>query len=63
MRCILFVTQVLLASDARQQMTQRAYLPATYYAPCSDPYQSPAAVNKIASQACADKPSEGEVDN
>ncbi len=51
--------QELVATQARLEMTQKAYLPATYYAPCGNPHQSPADVNTIATQACSKRPDQG----
>ncbi|KAL0022572.1 hypothetical protein WJX77_004978 [Trebouxia sp. C0004] len=49
----------LVADQARLEMSQKAYLPATYYAPCSNQHQSPADVNTVAAQACANRPDQG----
>ena len=48
-----------VAAQARLEMTQKAYLPATYYAPCGNPHQSPADVNTIATLACSKRPDQG----
>ncbi len=51
--------QELVAAQGRLEMTQKAYLPATYYTPCGNPHQSPADVNTIAAQACSKRPDQG----
>ncbi|KAL0023531.1 hypothetical protein WJX79_009175 [Trebouxia sp. C0005] len=49
----------LVEAQARLEMAQKAYLPATYYAPCSNEHQSPADVNTVATQACSKRPDHG----
>jgi len=51
--------QELVAAQARLDMTQKVYLPPTYYAPCGNQHQSPADVNTIATQACSKRPDQG----
>ncbi len=55
----LCLMQELVAAQARLKMLQKVYLPATYYAPCSDQHQSPADVNTIATQACSKRLEQG----
>lgn len=45
-----------LAAEIQRQMSEKTYLPASLYAPCSDPFQSPLTVNTLTTESCSAKP-------
>ena len=57
---LLLCMQRELLEESLVLLAQKAYMPASWYAPCSNPTQSPADVNTLASEPCSENNSHGE---
>ena len=53
--------QEQLYDELLLHMVKKTYRPASHYAPCSHPHQSPADVNSLASEPCHKETAPGKI--
>ena len=53
--------QELLYDQSLLQMAKKMYAPASHYAPCNQPYQSPADISPLADEQCHQETAHGKL--
>ena len=61
-KALLMDMQELLFDQSLLQMAQKMYRPASHYAPCSQPYQSPADISPLVHEQCHQEIARGKLD-